>query len=264
MRQRVFSTIIYLAIFIPLLFVGGFLFDLFAVFLAIIILSELLVMKGIPIQSFAAIFSYLSLTAYILAGPNASQLSWLTQSNIFIFIMMALLIYMVFSKLDIKFDDISVMMFGLFYIGNGFSTLISMRDVSFLFVLYLMVIIWVTDTGAFLVGRRLGKHPLAPAISPKKTIEGAVGGVVLSMLIATLFTTVFPLGPKLNPGPLAVAFMSAAAQMGDLVESAIKRHYRIKDSGDILPGHGGMFDRFDSLIFLMNVIKLMIDFGMIA
>lgn len=264
MRQRLFTTIIYLSIFIPLLMLGGVIFDLFAVFLALVIFSELMVMKGIPIKSFGAIIGYISTVAYILADRLIYVLPWFSQANVLIVTLMVLLIYMLFSKLDIEIDEITVLMFGLFYIGNAFSTLVYLRDLDFFSIFYLMIIIWVTDSGAFLVGRRLGKKPLAPSISPNKTVEGAVGGVILSVIASVLFRAIFPVPQSIYPNVLIVVIMSIAAQMGDLVESAMKRYYNIKDSGDILPGHGGLFDRFDSLIFLMNLIKLLMDFGIFA
>jgi phosphatidate cytidylyltransferase len=117
-------------------------------------------------------------------------------------------------------------------------------------IFLVLAVIFAGDTGAFYTGRLWGRHRLAPVLSPKKTIEGAVGG-----LMASLAMTVFA-GKLLNPAPLKVGALvvlglalSLVGQVGDLVESMIKRASRVKDAGALLPGHGGMLDRLDSLLF---------------
>jgi phosphatidate cytidylyltransferase len=121
--------------------------------------------------------------------------------------------------------------------------------------LFLGVSVWFTDTGAFFVGRQLGGEKLAPDISPGKTRSGAIGGFVVAVVIATLvwhFITPAPLWI----GALLAGICSILAQLGDLAESALKRRFRIKDSGDIIPGHGGMMDRLDSLTFALIFLFL--------
>lgn len=113
-------------------------------------------------------------------------------------------------------------------------------------LLGLLVIIWAADTGAYTAGRLFGKHPFAPAISPKKTREGFIGGCVTAMLAALIYLAIFDIS---MPGwlfiPLSAGVVAFAA-VGDLWESALKRAADVKDSGKCLPGHGGMFDRIDS------------------
>jgi phosphatidate cytidylyltransferase len=119
--------------------------------------------------------------------------------------------------------------------------------------------VWGFDTAAFFSGRYLGRHKLAPHISPGKTWEGVAGGLVLAVL-ATLLCTVLPLG---IPWYLAIVMgllVGAAAALGDLAESLIKRQFHVKDSGQIMPGHGGMLDRIDSLLFAVIVVFLFAQF----
>lgn len=126
-------------------------------------------------------------------------------------------------------------------------------------VLTVLLGVWGFDTAAFFSGRYLGRHRLAPLISPAKTWEGAIGGFALSML-ATLLCTVVPLGV---PWYLAVALgllIGIAAILGDLAESLIKRQSKVKDSGQIMPGHGGLLDRIDSLLFAVIVVFLFAQF----
>jgi phosphatidate cytidylyltransferase len=120
---------------------------------------------------------------------------------------------------------------------------------AFTLILMLLCLIWGTDTGAYYTGKTFGKHKLAPSISPNKTWEGSVGGLALAFGVASLFKLFFL--PELTWMDAAVLAVLGGVwgQMGDLMESALKRHVGVKDSGAMLPGHGGMLDRFDSLIF---------------
>jgi phosphatidate cytidylyltransferase len=117
------------------------------------------------------------------------------------------------------------------------------------FVLGVFILIWTNDTGAYLSGMALGKHPFFPRISPKKTWEGTIGGFILTIIIAAI------LSKWLFENDLIVALtlgavVSIFATLGDLVESMLKREVGVKDSGNVLPGHGGVLDRFDSLLFV--------------
>ena len=119
-------------------------------------------------------------------------------------------------------------------------------------LLFALVIIWVGDTAAYFVGRAIGKHQLAPHISPKKTWEGAIGSMLGSLLVVYAFSFWIPIRrPHLL---LMAAVGNIAGQMGDLLESACKRSAGVKDSGGLLPGHGGVLDRIDALIFCIPVI----------
>jgi phosphatidate cytidylyltransferase len=140
----------------------------------------------------------------------------------------------------------------LFHIGLPFALLphyfqFSAGGVGYEPLLGLFLLLWTNDTGAYLVGRMLGRHPLLPAISPKKTIEGLVGGLVLTLLVAYGLSRVWD---DLKPVQwlIAGAIVSTAGTVGDLLESAMKRSAGVKDSGALLPGHGGLLDRFDGLL----------------
>ena len=129
-----------------------------------------------------------------------------------------------------------------------------------LLLLLPLLLTWASDIGAFFVGRSIGRHKLIPSVSPGKTVEGALGGLLGSVLVAWIFTT-FVLRPaaqlEFKGAPFgALVFgvlVSGAAQIGDLAESLLKREAGVKDSSNLLPGHGGILDRFDSLLFVMPV-----------
>jgi phosphatidate cytidylyltransferase len=113
---------------------------------------------------------------------------------------------------------------------------------------YLGIVVWMTDSAAFFAGRQIGGEKLAPDISPSKTWSGALGGLALGTGAGVLFWVIATDSPWWI-GLLLSVTISVLGQLGDLGESAIKRHFRIKDSGDIIPGHGGLMDRLDSLTF---------------
>lgn len=121
-------------------------------------------------------------------------------------------------------------------------------------VLFLFILIWSSDTFAYLTGKFFGKHKMAPKISPKKTWEGYIGGVVLT-LVLSYFIEHYQ--PQLRGNWMVVGFLVAAfAPLGDLVESQLKRTFGVKDSGNILPGHGGVLDRLDSFLICAPVVYL--------
>jgi phosphatidate cytidylyltransferase len=134
-----------------------------------------------------------------------------------------------------------------------------------LLLLLPVLLTWASDIGAYAVGRTIGKHKLIPSVSPGKTIEGSIGGLVASMVVAWLYMR-YVLHPashldfKWAPvGVLAFgAIVSIAAQIGDLVESLLKREAGVKDSSHIIPGHGGVLDRLDSLLFVLPVAYVLI------
>ncbi len=142
-------------------------------------------------------------------------------------------------------QDLRWLIGGAAYIVLGFLAFFGVRQVGAM--AWLLTVIWSTDTAAYEIGRRWGKHKLAPEISPHKTWEGAVAGLVVGSIlgmIAALITT--------DAGWFAAfivsLFISGVGQIGDLVESKVKRLAGVKDSGNLLPGHGGILDRFDSLL----------------
>ncbi|MCB0856159.1 MAG: phosphatidate cytidylyltransferase, partial [Bacteroidetes bacterium] len=109
----------------------------------------------------------------------------------------------------------------------------------------ILLLTWVLDSGAYFAGRWLGKHPLFPRISPKKTWEGSIGGAVLCIALGVLLEKMLPAQPY--NWIVIAAIISVFSQLGDLIESMFKRSIEIKDSGSLLPGHGGMLDRFDGI-----------------
>jgi phosphatidate cytidylyltransferase len=147
---------------------------------------------------------------------------------------------------------------GILYIGWLLSHLVALRglDSGRNWVFLVLFVTWVSDTTAFLIGGRFGRHKLAPAISPGKTWEGTIGGICGGIAVSTLFfaPTSFQLPLSSGQAILLGALTSILGQVGDLVESFLKRNLEVKDSGKLMPGHGGILDRIDSLLLAGVVV----------
>ena len=169
-----------------------------------------------------------------------------------ILVNLALLLFYLFSKKDKSFNKFKKFVVGLFYIGGGciFLTMIPYKNDAFAkyLIVGVFLLIWINDSFAYLVGKSIGRTKLFPSVSPKKTWEGTIGGLVFSMGTAYFLANYEPL---LSPFQwmIMAAVIVITGSFGDLVESKLKRSAGVKDSGAILPGHGGMLDRLDSLIF---------------
>jgi phosphatidate cytidylyltransferase len=150
-----------------------------------------------------------------------------------------------------RWNDAVAILLGVFYVGFPLSTVVSTRTLpgGEWLVLFLAVVTWASDTGAYYAGTLWGKHPLLPSISPKKTVEGVLGGLVLAVGVAFLAQQWFTSELSLADAVILGVLLTTVGLLGDLFESMIKRRTGVKDSGGILPGHGGMLDRLDSLLF---------------
>jgi phosphatidate cytidylyltransferase len=155
------------------------------------------------------------------------------------------------APLEYRFKDTSIALFGVLYIGLTLSSLVVTRTLpegEFL-ILFVALVTWAGDTGAYYSGRLWGRHLLAPTVSPKKTLEGLLGGMALAVMAALVAQVWFLPQLHLVDAIILGGLLTGAGLLGDLSESAIKRGAGVKDSGGILPGHGGMLDRLDSLLF---------------
>jgi|TARA_B110000240_G_C13501390_1_gene454018 phosphatidate cytidylyltransferase len=174
------------------------------------------------------------------------------------------LIYQLFAKKQIKFsNDRSKLGVSIRYVIFSMCFLILLPMYKGSFHPYLMIsilsIIWINDSFAFLVGKNFGKNKLFPTVSPKKTIEGFFGGLVFSLL-AGLLISKYNLDFSMLNWLIIAVIVSTIGTIGDLVESKFKRQAKMKDSGNIMPGHGGILDRLDSLLFAAPFVYLYINF----
>lgn len=262
MKTRIIWAIIALLIFIPFIFVGGAYFAYFMWIIGIVGIREFVRMQDLDFLSPIGIISVLALSAILI--PRYYLPSWLATINgqyAFILACISLMTLTVFDYREFNIENAAVMVMASLYVGYGFHFLILIRDIGIEILLYLFAVIWSTDIGAYFIGRKFGQNKLAPVISPNKTVEGMFGGAATALLVGVSYLAVIK--PEIftnsNIWFLTIA-ISFVGQFGDLVESAFKRHFKVKDSGRFLPGHGGMLDRFDSTIFAS--ITLMIWFNL--
>ena len=186
------------------------------------------------------------------------------------FVILALIAMMfvyVFTYPRYKTEQMLAAYFGIFYVAVMLSFVYMCRQMpqGMYYVWLIFLSSWGADTSAYCVGMLIGKHKMTPKLSPKKSVEGAVGGVVGSMLLTVLYAKVFEEGLQMTDGqllPLAliIGLCALISMVGDLTASAIKRNYDIKDYGTLIPGHGGILDRFDSMIFTAPVVYYLITY----
>lgn len=256
MKQRVITAVIALIIFLPLLYLGGLPFDILVTLMGIVAMSEFLIMKKKLLVSFEAIISFLLMLSILLPVFWAGFWTQDTLGGSFYLLALVMLVYTVISKNRFSFDDAGVLLLGGLYAGLGFRFMMLARAESLWMMLYALLIVWITDSGAYLIGRKIGKNKLALHISPNKTWEGSIGGSLSTVVIvgAYLYFVQAAFPYSFSTMLLWTLVFSVGGQLGDLIESAFKRHYGVKDSGKILPGHGGILDRFDSLLFVLPLM----------
>lgn len=184
-------------------------------------------------------------------------------------IYMTLLTVLALAYLVIKYPkysiiDIALTLFPILYVSLLFSFIILLRDIKdgIFWVWLIAISAWGCDTFAYFTGKMMGRHKLAPKLSPKKTVEGSIGGIIGAGLLGYFYTMIYtqfvPLMVRKQVIGVVIAVMLGAfiSQFGDLAASAVKRYFGQKDYGYILPGHGGILDRFDSFLFVAPMIYI--------
>lgn len=204
--------------------------------------------------------SAIGVTPFLMAGyHHFYQLENSTEflkTCILFFLPIIFLLFIVelFTKSEKPFENLGYLFLGLFYIGIPFTLaqFIAIEGGYYYpnIILGLLLLTWANDTGAYVIGSQIGRTKLFPRISPNKTWEGSLGGVVVTFLIAWLLS-LYVIELSLTNWLVLATLVSIFASLGDLIESMLKRSLGVKDSGTIMPGHGGFLDRFDAFIFLL-------------
>ena len=264
MTKRVASAIVMVLIFVPFLIMGGIPFTILMAVLGVLGLYELLKIRGDVKKKFPVVMrllAYLMTIFLIVNNANSIDLQYdldYRLVSLIIFIFLAPMVFINNSK-KYNLNDALFLVGSVVFIGLSFNLLTVIRNFNIAYIIYLFLITTMTDTFALFTGMFIGKHKLAPEISPKKTIEGAVGGSIMGTLIATAFyTTVISSSVPLVFLILITLALTAVGQIGDLAFSAIKRYYGQKDFSDLIPGHGGILDRLDSLVFVVLAFILVL------
>ncbi|NJP36319.1 phosphatidate cytidylyltransferase [Alkalicoccus luteus] len=259
MKQRIITGVIAGAGFLGLIYIGGAAFIILVTALALIGMRELLKMKQIQPFSFKGAVGFILLLLLVVPDVLLVQLPWeVDRLELFLLLVICLLALTVLSKNKFTFDEAGFTVLASVYVGFGFYYFMYARflDNGMELIFFILILVWATDSGAYFAGRAFGRTKLWPEISPKKTIEGSLGGIALALTAGMIYYYFIPVYPNVWTAVAGILVVSTAGQLGDLVESAFKRHYAVKDSGQVLPGHGGILDRFDSLIFVMPVLYL--------
>lgn len=260
---RLMSGIVLIIAAIGLLIYGSLPLFLASYLISIIGLFELYRIFGIHKNALGFI-GYLTVTVYYL-------LVWCNATTYFtlmiILSLMALMAFYVFTYPNYKISSVAAAFMCICYAGIMMSYLYLTREMpDGRFLVWLILLSsWGSDTCAYCVGLLLGHHKMTPVLSPKKTYEGAVGGVIGAALLGFLFAFVFRshftelTNPPLTSA-IACAIAAVISMIGDLTASGIKRDYQIKDYGKLIPGHGGVMDRFDSMMFTAPAIYFALTF----
>jgi phosphatidate cytidylyltransferase len=260
LKQRLITGIVAGAVFLGLCFLGGWSYQLLLAGMALIGFYEFVKMTGVRVFGGTAILGYAAVACYMIPWSLLGVNPWLSWEQGIWLLLLLFLLVTVFSKNKQDIKITSLLFTGIVYIGMGFSYMAVARaagDGHGLFWTFLLLCcIWGSDAGAYFVGRSFGRNKLWPAISPNKTVEGALGGVLISIVISIVFAIFVP--DLLTYGRALLIGLSCAVlgQLGDLVQSAYKRVYGIKDSGSLLPGHGGILDRCDSWIIVFPFVHI--------
>ena len=256
--RRSITGVIYVVLLLGSVFLSSDAFDFLFMAFGLVCLHEF--KKIAQVKGYYIFIAYLALWwAFIYLVQDKTAVNVLMLFTITVDL--ALLMFL-FSKKSKPFSDFQKFVIAVFYIGGGciFLTMIPYKDDDFaqFLIMGIFILIWVNDTFAYLVGRTLGRTKLYPSVSPKKTIEGSLGGLIFALAAAYVMSW-YEFRLTLMEWMILAAVIVIAGSLGDLLESKFKRMAGVKDSGAILPGHGGIWDRLDSLVFAAPFAYLVLN-----
>ncbi|MCI9453337.1 MAG: phosphatidate cytidylyltransferase [Dorea sp.] len=255
-KTRLLSGIVLVIVLVATVGLGGEILFAFLGAISLVGMTELYKIVGVQGKVLGAAGYLAALVYYGLLWCRASE--YVTMLSI-LFLILLMAVY-VFTFPKFRAEQVMTVFFGFFYVAVMLSYVYQTRMLSDGGVVVWLIFLssWGCDTCAYCVGVLIGKHKMAPKLSPKKSVEGGIGGIVGAALLGALFALAVNRfgGAFVSPVHYAVicAAGGAISQVGDLAASAIKRNHEIKDYGKLIPGHGGILDRFDSVIFTAPVI----------
>lgn len=258
MKERIISAIIAIIICIPVIIYGGTLYCFLASIIGLIGFNELLKTRTKQ-KDYPNIMKLISIILFILLMFNqvGNKIFISLQDIITLTILLLITPITYYHKTDkYNIEDALYLLGSVIFLGCSFNKLLTIRLDNLYIFLYLLIITVSTDTFAYFTGRLIGTHKMCKTLSPKKTWEGLIGGILFGVIISTTyFSCIIDYNGSTILIILITLLLSIIAELGDLVFSAIKRHYNIKDYGKIMPGHGGVLDRLDSLLFVLLVFS---------
>ncbi len=256
MKQRVISAIIAATIIIPFFIIGGLAFDIVFYVLTILGLREFMKAKAQEKKypNFIRLISYIMISMLYYSNLRNSTfdlyIDYRIVSGIFLVLLLPVVLYHDDKIYNVK--DAFYLLGGIFFLGCSMTLFGLYRSISLQLLIFLFSISIITDSYAYFVGKLIGRHKLLEVISPNKTWEGTIGGSLIATFVCTIiYLTIVNQNASVFPLVIIVLFLSFVGQFGDLFFSSIKRAYKIKDFSNIMPGHGGILDRLDSIVFVM-------------
>lgn len=242
MKERIITALIIIAVVLPPLLCGGWLLDILIVAFVSIGSYEILKVRQKETPKWVLAGLILLMIGLFLL-PDKLLIAGLITSLILLYFMSICFSWFTVEDVGLVYCMMNLVVFAVKCIRTIYNT-------SPQIMIFVLIATYLTDTGAYFSGYFFGKHKLNPRISPKKTIEGSVGGWLLGAVGSFIFASYFL--SEMLPFEVIIAgsiFMPILGQIGDLALSAVKRYYKVKDFGTIFPGHGGVLDRIDSLLF---------------
>lgn len=255
-KTRLLSGIVLVIVLIATVGLGGYVLFTVLGIISLIGLSELYKVVDVH-NKVLGVTGYITALAYY-AVLFFGHMEYVTMLAI-LFLVLTMAVY-VFAFPNFRAEQVMTVFFGLFYVAVMLSYIYQTRNLpdGGIVVWLIFLSSWGCDTCAYCVGVLIGKHKMAPKLSPKKSVEGGIGGVAGAALLGVLFALAMNHWGGADVNPLHYAVICGAggmiSQVGDLAASAVKRNHDIKDYGTLIPGHGGILDRFDSVIFTAPVI----------
>lgn len=256
MKTRVISSLVAILIIVPIIYTGGTIFYIAASIIGLIGFRELLDLKekekDIPL--IMKIIATLCFILVVLSNLGDITLVFSLDYRIISLIIFLILSPMVFIHDFDKYNinDALYLLGSIFFLGLSFNYLITIRIINLNYLVFLLLITIFTDTFAFITGKLIGSHKMSKIVSPKKTWEGFIGGSIFATFVSTVFyVSVFNYTGNMLILIITIFVLAMIGQLGDLIFSSIKRYYKIKDFGNIMPGHGGILDRLDSILFVL-------------
>ena len=262
MKTRVISGIVIALGLAAVIIPGGYILSLALLAVSLIGFFELSRALGVHEEgkrfNLLEICGYLSIFVHYIQMMIAGDYRYYIFSLMFAFFLIMVCFVLAFPRFTSTQAINCFFCFIYAPVNISFVYLLRRRELGIYFA-WIPLIAWVCDTCAYFAGRALGRHKLVPQLSPKKTVEGAIGGIIGSVLVGAIFGYVLYRNVTHDTGVIFVLILitlagSIISQLGDLLASGIKRNHKIKDYGNIIPGHGGIMDRFDSVIFVTPCI----------
>lgn len=256
MGKKILSAIVMLFLFVPIFYIGGTIYNILIYIIGFLAMNEFMSVKcgkkELPL--FIKLLSYLAYSFLVFSNIKSDSLvysiDYRVLSGTFALFLIPTILYNDRKKYSI--NDAFYMIGGTLFLGISFSLMLMIRNVSLYLIIYLFLISVFSDVYAFITGNLIGNKKLLQNVSPCKTVEGMIGGVIFGTFVPVMYySTVVDTQANLYVLILVTLFLCILGIIGDLCFSAIKRYFGVKDYSELIPGHGGILDRFDSIIFIL-------------